>query len=100
MKLTEDTGYRRGFGEELALGSYRFAEKYGHPELSMSAKKQEMPAYDPRALQGMGLEYATSNRGGCHVRGYLTSPEVLGIPEKLGQLIRSPNRSGLRHSRI
>jgi len=49
----------------------------------MSAKKQEMPAYDPRALQGMGLEYATSNRGGCHVRGYLTSPEVLGIPEKL-----------------
>ncbi|MFY9430539.1 MAG: aldehyde ferredoxin oxidoreductase family protein [Acetomicrobium sp.] len=83
VKLTEDTGYRRGFGEELALGSYRFAEKYGHPELSMSAKKQEMPAYDPRALQGMGLEYATSNRGGCHVRGYLTSPEVLGIPEKL-----------------
>jgi len=83
VKLTEDTGYRRGFGDELALGSYRFAEKYGHPELSMSAKKQEMPAYDPRALQGMGLEYATSNRGGCHVRGYLTSPEVLGIPEKL-----------------
>lgn len=83
VKLTEDTGYKRGFGEELALGSYRLAEKYGHPELSMSAKKQEMPAYDPRALQGMGLEYATSNRGGCHVRGYLTSPEVLGIPEKL-----------------
>ena len=83
VKLTEDTGYRRGFGDELALGSYRFAEKYGHPELSMSAKKQEMPAYDPRALQGMGLEYATSNRGGCHVRGYLTSPEFHGIPEKL-----------------
>ncbi|MDK2785231.1 MAG: aldehyde:ferredoxin oxidoreductase, partial [Bacillota bacterium] len=59
------------------------AEKYGHPEFSMSVKKQEMPAYDGRVLQGMGLEYATSNRGGCHVRGYLTSPEVLGVPEKL-----------------
>ncbi|MDK2855312.1 MAG: aldehyde:ferredoxin oxidoreductase [Bacillota bacterium] len=83
VKLTEDTGYKRGFGAELALGSYRLAEKYGHPEFSMSVKKQEMPAYDGRVLQGMGLEYATSNRGGCHVRGYLTSPEVLGVPEKL-----------------
>lgn len=83
VKLTEATAYKDGFGAELALGSYRFAEKYGRPELSMTVKKQEMPAYDPRVLQGMGLEYATSNRGGCHVRGYLTSPEVLGLPEKL-----------------
>ncbi|HHV07515.1 MAG TPA: aldehyde ferredoxin oxidoreductase family protein [Firmicutes bacterium] len=83
VKLTEDTGYQRGFGAELAAGSYRLANKYGHPELSMTVKKQEIPAYDPRGVQGMGLEYATSNRGGCHVRGYLTSPEVLGIPEKL-----------------
>jgi len=83
VKLTEATAYKEGFGAELALGSYRLAEKYGRPELSMTVKKQEMPAYDPRVLQGMGLEYATSNRGGCHVRGYLTSPEVLGLPEKL-----------------
>src|SRR5690554_6817887 len=62
------------------------AEKYGHPEFSMSVKKQEMPAYDGRAIQGMALEYATSNRGGCHVRGYLTSPEVLGIPMKTDPL--------------
>jgi len=53
----------------------------------MSVKKQEMPAYDARGVQGMGLEYATSNRGGCHVRGYLTSPEILGIPEKLDPLV-------------
>ncbi|MDI6630908.1 MAG: aldehyde ferredoxin oxidoreductase C-terminal domain-containing protein, partial [Thermoanaerobacteraceae bacterium] len=56
---------------------------YGVPELSMSVKKQELPAYDPRGVQGHGLEYATSNRGGCHVRGYMISPEVLGLPEKL-----------------
>ncbi|MGI6066512.1 MAG: aldehyde ferredoxin oxidoreductase family protein [Bacillota bacterium] len=74
------TGYREGFGDLLAEGSYRLAEKYGHPEFSMTAKKQEYPAYDPRAIQGIGLEYATSNRGGCHVRGYTISAEVLGIP--------------------
>ncbi|MCL2121567.1 MAG: aldehyde ferredoxin oxidoreductase family protein [Clostridiales bacterium] len=83
VDLTEKTGKNEGFGKILKLGSYRLAELYGHPELSMSVKKQEMPAYDGRALQGMGLEYATSNRGGCHVRGYLTSPEVLGVPIKV-----------------
>jgi aldehyde:ferredoxin oxidoreductase len=83
VKLTELMGKAEGFGKLMAEGSYRMAEKYGHPELSMSVKKQEMPAYDPRGVQGMSLEYATSNRGGCHVRGYLISPEVLGIPEKL-----------------
>jgi aldehyde:ferredoxin oxidoreductase len=51
----------------------------------MSVKKQELPAYDPRAVQGIGLNYATSNRGGCHVRGYSISPEVLGVPFKMDQ---------------
>lgn len=83
VEMVKKTGLREGFGDKLALGSWRLASSYGHPELSMTAKKQEMPAYDPRALQGMGLEYATSNRGGCHVRGYLTSPEILGLPQKL-----------------
>lgn len=86
IEWTEKTAYREGFGDIMAQGSYRMAEKYGHPEYSMSVKKQEMPAYDGRGLQGMGLEYATSNRGGCHVRGYLTSPEALGIPEKADPL--------------
>lgn len=86
MKWTEKTGNREGFGDVLALGSYRMAEKYGHPEFSMTVKKQEMPAYDGRAIQGMGLSYATSNRGGCHVRGYVTSTEVLGIPMKTDPL--------------
>lgn len=83
VDMVTKTAYREGFGDELAEGSYRLAEKYGYPEYSMTAKKQEMPAYDPRGQQGIGLNYATSNRGGCHVRGYMTSPEVLGIPEKV-----------------
>lgn len=87
VKLAEMTAKNEGFGKELAKGSYRLAEKCGHPELSMTVKKQEMPAYDGRALQGIGLEYATSNRGGCHVRGYMTSPEVLGLPSKMDPLV-------------
>lgn len=80
VELTRMAAYREGFGDELAEGSYRLAESYGHPEFSMTVKKQELPAYDPRGQQGIGLNYATSNRGGCHVRGYMTAPEVLGIP--------------------
>ncbi|MCD6130140.1 MAG: aldehyde ferredoxin oxidoreductase family protein [Deltaproteobacteria bacterium] len=71
------------FGKLLAQGSYRLAEHYGHPELSMSVKKQEFPAYDPRAIKGIGLEYATSNRGACHVRGYTIAAEVLGRVDRL-----------------
>ncbi len=67
----------------MANGSYRLCEHYGMPELSMSVKKQEIPAYDARAIQGIGITYATSNRGGCHVRGYTISPEILGLPEQL-----------------
>lgn len=72
--------YRQGLGDELAEGSYRFARKYGVPQLSMSSKKLEMPAYDPRGMQGQGLLYATSNRGACHMRGNMLGPEVLALP--------------------
>ncbi len=86
VEMTRKTGAGEGFGKKLALGSFRLAESYGHADYSMSAKKQEMPAYDPRAVQGIGLNYATSNRGGCHVRGYMTAVEVLGNPLKLDNL--------------
>jgi aldehyde:ferredoxin oxidoreductase len=83
VEWTRKMGASEGFGEKLAQGSYRLAENYGQAELSMSVKKLEMPAYDPRGVQGQGLQYATSNRGGCHVRGYLISPEILGLPQRL-----------------
>lgn len=83
IEWTKRMGKREGLGFKMSEGSYRLADSYGVPELSMSVKKQELPAYDPRAIQGQGLQYATSNRGGCHVRGYLISPEILGLPEKL-----------------
>lgn len=83
VELIRKMGYREGIGNELADGSYAFASKHGHPELSMSVKKQDLPAYDPRGLQGHGLAYATSVRGGDHVYAYLIAPEVLGSPQKL-----------------
>jgi aldehyde:ferredoxin oxidoreductase len=77
----EAIGYRRDMGAELADGSLRLAKKYGRPDLSMSSKGMELPAYDPRGMQGQGLLYATSNRGGCHMRGNMLGLEVLGLPK-------------------
>ena len=83
-----------GFGADLGLGSKRLCEKYGHPDLSMTVKGQEFPAYDPRGIQGMGLTYATSNRGACHLRSYTVSSEILGIPEKTDPLV-TDGKAGL-----
>jgi aldehyde:ferredoxin oxidoreductase len=84
--LAEQTVTGQGFGKEIGLGSKRLTAKYGHPDLSMSVKGQEFPAYDSRGIQGMGLAYATSNRGACHLRGYTVASEVLGIPVKTDPL--------------
>ena len=81
-ELAEMTANGVGFGKEIGMGSKRLTEKYGHPDLSMSVKGQEFPAYDGRVIQGIGLAYATSNRGACHLRGYTIASEVLGIPVK------------------
>lgn len=83
VEVTRLTGVGEGFGKKLALGSYRLAESCGHPELSMTVKKQEIPAYDARAVQGIGLNFATANCGAAHVRGYTIAPEVLGNPVKV-----------------
>lgn len=86
-KTAELTGKGEGFGVELGLGSKRLTAKYGKPELSMSVKGQEFPAYDSRGIQGMGLAYATSNRGACHLRAYTVASEILGIPAKTDPLV-------------
>lgn len=85
-ELAELTGRGEGFGADIGLGSKRLCEKYGSPGLSMEVKGQEFPAYDARGIQGMGLGYATSNRGACHLRGYTVSSEIFGIPEKTDPL--------------
>lgn len=80
LELIEDIAYKRGLGAEMSEGSKRFTRRYSAPELAMQVKGLELPAYDPRGAQGHALGYATSNRGGCHLRSYLIGPEVLGSP--------------------
>lgn len=71
--------YGEGFGAKMALGSYILAEGYGRPELAMTLKRMEVPAYDRKERHGQDLEFATSNRGGGHVREHTVAPERLGL---------------------
>jgi len=73
-------GNREGFGDVMAEGVNATAAYFGHPELAMTCKGQAIPAYDPRGLKGMGLGYATSNRGGCHLRAYTAAAELGLMP--------------------
>jgi len=86
IEMIKKMAYREGFGDTLAMGSYRMAEKYGHPEVAVTARKQEFPGYDPRGAQGMGLLYATSNIGASHMEGDIAYSEVFGVPEKIDPL--------------
>lgn len=86
LETVEAMAYRRGLGDLLAEGSYRVAARCGAPELSMSVKKLEMPAYDARGMQGQGLLFATSNRGACHMRGNMLGLEALGLPKLIDRL--------------
>ena len=81
MGMTEAArkiAFREGIGDVLANGANATAKHFGHPEIAMTAKGQGIPAYDPRGIKGMGLGYATSNRGACHLRGYTPAAEVVG----------------------
>jgi aldehyde:ferredoxin oxidoreductase len=82
IAMIKKMAYMEGFGKDLAMGSYRLAEKYGHPELAVTTRKQEFPGYDPRGSQGMGLLYATSNKGASHMEGDVAYEEVFGVPVK------------------
>jgi len=79
-QVFEDIAYRRGIGDELALGSKRLSEKYGGKEFAMHSKGLELAAYEPRKAVGQGLGYAVANRGGCHLNGgYNVILEGLGL---------------------
>jgi aldehyde:ferredoxin oxidoreductase len=84
IDMIERVAHRDGDLEEtLAEGTERAAEEFDDPGLAMTVKGQAIPAYDPRALKGMAIGYATSNRGACHLRGYTPAAELLGIPEQV-----------------
>lgn len=86
VNLLPKIALREGIGDVLAEGTERAARHFGHPEIAMTVKGQAIPAYDPRGLKGMGLGYATSNRGACHLRGYTPASELGLIPIKTDPL--------------
>ena len=81
----EKIGENSGVGNQLGKGSRALSKLWGK-DVSMQCKGLELPGYDPRGLMGMALAYATSNRGGCHMRAYMAAPEILGKPKKVDRL--------------
>ncbi|GAA0182544.1 aldehyde ferredoxin oxidoreductase [Clostridium sediminicola] len=70
---------REGIYSELADGTKVLCEKYGGEEFAIHSKGMELASYEPRKSVGMGLGYATSNRGACHLNGgYAALLENLG----------------------
>jgi aldehyde:ferredoxin oxidoreductase len=80
ISLLIDIGKKKGVGAELGQGAAKYAGTCGRSDLAMVVKGQELPAYDPRGAYGMALAYATSSRGGCHLRAYPISHEILRKP--------------------
>ncbi len=78
VELMPKIAMRQDVGDVLAEGTERAAKVFGHPEIAMTVKGMAIPAYDPRGVKGMGLGFATSNRGACHLRGYTPAAEVVG----------------------
>lgn len=89
VDLTRRIALREGkLGDILAEGWLKAAEKIGKgsERLIMGVKGLGLPAYEPRAVWGHALGYATSLRGGCHLRAYMIAPEILGVPKKMDPL--------------
>ena len=80
LDVVEKIARREGVYDHLANGSKWMSEKYGGKAYAMHAKGLEMASYEPRRSVGMGLGYATANRGGCHLNGgYLALLESVGV---------------------
>lgn len=90
LKVPGQLAARTGIGAELAMGARALAAKYGHPELGMEVKNLEIPGYDPRGSFGMSIAYATSDRGGCHMRAYPIADEIVSGNEKPDTLEGKP----------
>lgn len=80
LSILDDIAFGRGEGRLLGQGAVHYAHAMGRPECAMAVKGLELPAYDPRGAYGMALGYAVSTRGGCHLRSYPVSHEILRKP--------------------
>ena len=78
-KLLKEISYREGIGDCLAEGTVRASLKLDLKTGPVHAKNMEPPGYDPRALKGMALAYATGPRGADHLRATVYIPELTGV---------------------
>jgi len=108
LELIEKISTREGFGNQLAEGTKRLAEKIGQgaEKFAMQSKGQEFAAYEPRGLVGMGLLYATATPGANHSFGPTLTPErvelkdMLTTHKKAGVILREQNKYCLQDSMI
>lgn len=77
-ELLEQMAFRKGLGGILALGMRQAASTLGLEDLAVQVKGMEPAGYDPRVLKGMGLAYAVSSRGACHLRASFHRAELTG----------------------
>ncbi len=78
LKVPELIARNEGIGKELGLGTRELAKRYGGEDFAMQVKGLEFPGYEPRGSWGMGLAYATSDRGACHMRAWPVAMEAYG----------------------
>jgi aldehyde:ferredoxin oxidoreductase len=85
LEVVRLIGMNEGPGCSWALGVKRLEEIIsGAHGLGAHVKGMELPAYDPRASKGMALAYATSDRGGCHLRSWPIGEEIMNTSSPLG----------------
>lgn len=89
LRALEEMAYRKGFGDVLAEGGRRVTQKFGKPDFFMGVKGQDFAAYDPRALPGRALGYATSNRGACHLKEEMLSDDIMFTEVDEGKVERT-----------
>ena len=78
-ELLNKTARREGIGAILAEGIRYASKEWGLEDLAIHVKGLEPPGYEPRVLKGMGLTYATSDRGACHLRATFYKAELSGM---------------------
>ncbi|UCD31319.1 MAG: aldehyde ferredoxin oxidoreductase C-terminal domain-containing protein, partial [Desulfobacterales bacterium] len=84
-KLLDMIARWEGIGDILAQGIKHAAKEWDLEDIAVHVKGMEPAGYDPRVLKGMGLAYATADRGACHLRATFYKPELSGMisPDKI-----------------
>jgi aldehyde:ferredoxin oxidoreductase len=101
FRLIDLTARCEGFGAILAEGNAALAEHSGAPELSATVNRLEVPMHDPRAYTGMGVTYALSPRGACHMQGDMYELDLgRSVTEDIGLVPGDRHESSIEKGRM